>query len=308
MTKLVLTFVSLSLLCLACVHGAGSGSGTSLSARKELGTEAEHATLSAPSCGRPINGAKEISRPGGLVMFGEIHGTHEAPEFVLDFACQALSLGLKVRLGLELPAAESRAIERYLDSDGLESDRVELLSGAHWQREYQDGRSSEGMTDLLERARELRAAGLPLTVFVFDVDSWTEWNQRDAAMARTILGQASTDSSALVLTLSGNLHNRTKRGLPWDPEAVPMGTTIRMARNDALSFDIRHHGGSAWLCTQEDGCGAIALSGTRGPSRTIERWLVYDEHGYNGAYWLARITSAYPAISTLARGGSDSQQ
>lgn len=290
-----------SLLCLTCACAPGPSPDTNAPASGQSDTEPEPAAPppQAPSCGPPIAGAKAITRAGGLVMFGEIHGTHEAPDFVLSFACQALGAGLEVRLGLELPAAEASAVERYLDSDGLASDRAALLTGAHWQREEQDGRSSVGIADLLERARELRAAGLPLAVFVFDVDSWDEWNQRDAAMATSILGQANAHPSALVLTLSGNLHNRTMLGLPWDPEALPMGTSIRAARTDALSFDVRHHGGSAWICMQE-GCGATELSGADadGPSWAIERWPADDEHGYGGAYWLDTITSAPPAVST----------
>ncbi|WP_106089167.1 hypothetical protein [Enhygromyxa salina] len=251
-------------------------------------------------CGRSIDGARALTRAGALILFGEIHGTHEVAEFVGGFVCQGLATGVEVRLGLEVPAAQNDAVQRYLASSGLESDRAALLAGAHWQREDQDGRSSVAMGALLERARQWRAGGLPIAVFPFDVDGEHAWNERDAAMAARILAETQAHPDALVVTLSGNLHNRTVQGLPWDSEARPMGMSIHAARPDALSLDLRHHGGSAWIC-MSDGCGATELSGAvEGPAWAIERWSVADEFGYGGAFWVDSITAAAPAVMDLA--------
>ncbi|WP_146155510.1 hypothetical protein [Enhygromyxa salina] len=246
-------------------------------------------------CGPPIDGAGALTEAGALVLFGEIHGTHEVAEFVGGFVCQGLEMGLEVHLGLELPAAQADAVQSYLASEGLESDRAALLAGAHWQREDQDGRSSEAVAGLIERARQWRAAGRPIAVFTFDVDGEHEWNERDAAMATRILAETEAHPDALTVTLSGNLHNRTVQGLPWDPEARPMGGSIHAARPDASSLDLRHHGGSAWIC-MSDGCGPTELSGaSEGPSWAIERWPDADEFGYDGVFWVDTISAAAPA-------------
>jgi len=63
-------------------------------------------------------------------------------------------------------------------------------------------------------------------MFAFDPATYHDWNRRDAGMAENILARAAKAPDALVLTLTGNLHNRLTRGLPWDESLVPAGVHV----------------------------------------------------------------------------------
>ncbi len=250
-------------------------------------------------CGPAITGAEALLQGGRLVMLGEIHGSNEAPAFVGRLACHAARMGLEVQLGLELPRSEAPALAVYLDSEGSPEDRALLLAGAHWQRHDQDGRSSEAMLALIERIRELEAAGLALELFAFDADSWSDWNDRDAAMAEAIIARAKAHPRALVLTLSGNVHVRATPGQPWDPDAVPMGVHVRAARPDALALELRHDGGVVWACRageQGQVCGPMRVQGQeRSGALEIELSHERGEFCLDGAYWLRTLSPAPPA-------------
>lgn len=41
--------------------------------------------------------------PDNLALFGEIHGTREPPQHVLDVICNARRMGMPVKIGLEIP-------------------------------------------------------------------------------------------------------------------------------------------------------------------------------------------------------------
>lgn len=81
-----------------------------------------------------------------LVIFGELHGTKEAPDFVRQHICNPIQLKGKVVLGLEVPATSQRA----------------LLAQGHWKYNTPDGRSSVAMFELIELVRTQRAIGKPV--------------------------------------------------------------------------------------------------------------------------------------------------
>lgn len=247
-------------------------------------------------CGAEIPGLEDIVRPGRVVMLGELHGTREIPRFVGDVACHAARRGVPVRLGLEIPRGDRPALARFIAGPGDAAARTGLLASEHWQRPDQDGRSSEAMLALIDRVRALRSAGLDVDLFAFDIEAPTqEWNERDAAMAAAILEHAAAEPGALVLTLSGNLHNRTRPGLPWDPSAVPMGVHVRGQAASALSLDVRYVGGSAWIC--QESCGRAEVGGSpEGEPRRIALGAP-DEHGHDGVYAVGAITAAAPAVA-----------
>lgn len=280
-------------LVLACTHASEAPTRTPTTS-----TPAQQTTL---DCGPAIAGSEPLLQPG-LVMLGEMHGSHEIPALVGTLACHGAAQGLAVRVGLELPLAERDAVARYLASEGSEADVAALLQGEFWQRSEQDGRSSAAMLALLERIRVLQAAGAELDAFTFDRLPQGGWNERDAAMAAEILARSEAEPDALVITLSGNLHTRATTGLPWDPEAVPMAQHVRAVRADARTLDVRHGGGSVWACWMvEDGmsCGPME---TRSPplpeaieTPAIMLWSTRGEYEYDGVFVLEQLTPAPPA-------------
>lgn len=262
-------------------------------------------TATTPSttldCGPAIAGSEPILQPG-LVMLGEMHGSHEIPAFVGTLACHGAAQGLAVRVGLELPLTERDAVARYLASEGSESDVAALLQGEFWQRSEQDGRSSAAMLALLERVRVLKAAGAPLDAFAFDRIPQGSWNERDAAMAAEILARSEAEPDALVITLSGNLHTRATTGLPWDPEALPMAQHVRATRADARTLDLRHGGGSVWACWMVEDAMTCGPMETSSPPLSaaivppaIVLWPARGEYAYDGVFVLEHLTPAPPA-------------
>ncbi|MFV8750607.1 hypothetical protein ACNOYE_08645 [Nannocystaceae bacterium ST9] len=263
---------------------------------------AELERAAAVDCGPEIGGAAPLLHEGGVILLGEMHGSIEIPDFVGALACHAAREGLEIRLGLEIPRGEAPALATYLASAGGPDDRDALLAGEHWQRSGQDGRSSVAMLALIDRVRVLRAAGLALELFAFDVDVHGAWNDRDAAMAAAILAEQRAHPRALVLTLSGNLHVRTQAGLPWDPEAVPMGVHVRAGKPDTLALDVRYGGGSVWVCQPVEGggqaCGPMTLEGREpGEVPRIEIAGERDEAGIDGVFWLRELSPASPAVA-----------
>lgn len=255
----------------------------------------------AVDCGEAIEGADEVLRPGGLVMLGEMHGTRQIPAFTADLVCLGAARGLPVRLGVELPLGEQAAIDTYLAAPATPAtpaDRDALLSSDLWTRPDQDGRSSEAMLALIERVRTLRQAGLDVTLFSFDIENRGDWNARDARMAALILERASAEPQALVITLSGNVHNRITPGLPWSADAVPMGVIVHRARPDAISLDARYQEGTAWVCLSGTGCGVARLRGsTDSPERRLVMQTEPDANGYHGTFSVGAIEAAPPAVA-----------
>ena len=248
------------------------------------------------SCGAPIEGASPLLVPGGLVLLGELHGTREIPAFAADLACLAAARGLAVRLGVEIPITNGDAIARFVNGPEDPASRAALLALPHWARAQQDGRSSEALVALLERARALRAGGADLTVFAFDApDEGADWNDRDATMARSVLAQASASPHALTLVLTGDLHGWTVPGLPWDETAIPMGVHVLRARPDARSLRARSPGGTAWACAPE--CGVMSVEGdpSLGTARRVSLGEP-DEHGVHGTFTVGPVHAAPPAV------------
>jgi len=245
----------------------------------------------------PLPGAEPLLRPG-IVLLGEVHGTVEGPDAVSKLACLAVEAGLEVAVALEIPATEQDAVDRFL----AEGDREGLLSGAFWMRDYQDGRSSAAMFELLSTLGKLRAAGAAVDVF-FNDDPEADGG-RDRFMAETLAERVATDPGRLFLALVGNQHSRVGQGTRFDPDHEPMGLLLRRRLPEKVieSLELTHGGGTAWVCTGPDteDCGSRELSGRDG----VPGIEMYDDEGpgpYTGRYYVERITASPPAFELVVR-------
>jgi hypothetical protein len=238
-----------------------------------------------------------VVQPGGIVLFGEVHGTREIPGFVGDALCQAAASG-EVHLALEIPRTEQPRIDAYLASPGRPADRAALLSGPFWTDEFQDGRRSAAMAELIERARGLRAAGRALHVLAFDAAPDTKGGDRDAEMAKRILDAQAASPADRFLVLAGNIHTRTARGTPWNASYEPMGLHLVAAGRDVVSLDAAFATGTAWVCFSSKAaeCGAKKLRGQEGiVPRTIARLSVPSPEGFHGKYGVGPVSASPPA-------------
>lgn len=272
---------------------------TALACVKSAPPQAPRATLE-PLCGDDIEGASALAKPGGMVLLGEMHGTVEIPAFVAALTCQLARGGLPVQVGLELPRQEQPLLDRFLKSSGGPAAQEALLEGEFWQREVQDGRSSQAQLALLDSLRQQRAAGLPVEVFAFDDREITGQEPRERAMADAILKAHQKAPKALTLVLVGNLHARTKPGAHWDPDFLFTGAYLAREVPEIISLDAAYEDGDAWVCigAQASDCGVCKVRGNApeaGLTRKIHLSAAMDERGFSGFYAVGALTASPPA-------------
>lgn len=253
--------------------------------------------VAAGEC-RPIEGIEPLLKAGRVLLLGELHGTSESPAFALDVACHAAARKLPVVLGLELSDTEQGPVDRFLATEGTAEDRRRLLSGPIWQRDYQDGRNSRAMVDLIDGIRRLRRGGSTADIVLFDVPDPASGQSRDQAMGNKLAGAAAEAKDSMTIVLTGNRHSRTTRGSVRGSDDQPMGNVLvqRLAPGRVIALDVAHRGGSAWICTPD--CGLTRLKGAPGAGRwTIE---IDDETrppGHDGWYHVGEISASEPARS-----------
>ena len=84
---------------------------------------------------------------GKLLLFGEMHGSVEAPALISELAC-SLSKSQEIAVGLEVASHDQPQIDDYLKSRGETADVDKLTSSYFWQK-GKDGRSSAAMLHLI---------------------------------------------------------------------------------------------------------------------------------------------------------------
>jgi hypothetical protein len=254
------------------------------------------------SCGSEIAGKERLSVP--LVLVGEIHGTQEIPAAFGRLVCRAAAerRGKTILVGMEILSSAQSAIDTFLASEGGASADHALLAQEFWQREYQDGRSSEAMFHLLDELRRDRKAGLKIVVRALDPQHYDSPSDRDAAMAASLIDAIAAVRPAQTLVLVGNVHTRILNGYPWDAKAsyVPFGALLRARYDDLIALDVTTLGGSAWTCTSSSAadCGAHELRAheTTGPvPRVALDPAATPKTGYSGALIIGQVTASAPA-------------
>jgi hypothetical protein len=265
-------------------------------------------------CGLPIIGlAKQVQR-GGVLLLGEMHGTAEVPRFVAQLACQGAVGGMPVTVGLELPLENQARVDRFLDSPGTEDDWLKLMEAPFWRSPYPDGRSSEAVANMLEHLRQLRASGLDVDAFVFDHPK-AQGQEREDAMAATVRHHVESDDTRFYVVLSGNIHARTRQGLPWDSKYRPMGLLLEDTLDDVVALDMAYDSGSAWICAVDNQgkkdrleCGVREAKGKDNGDRFfVHTWGGANGEGYHGVFYVGPVSASAPAVMKgLGRpGGND---
>lgn len=229
-----------------------------------------------------IPGLNALLQPKRVILLGEIHGTQEAPEFVNQIVCVALNRNMSVTVGLELPNADQQGVELYLNSKGKKADQDQLLKLSFW--EYQDGRASLAMFELLEAIRQLRRKGESVDLLLFDNPNA---NDRDYDMALHILAKTIDKPTDLFVALSGNVHNEINQG------SGRMGRYVmdKLGEKNVISLNQGYVGGSAWVCLSS-GCGPIELGGNMGPNLGV---IMENQGTHNGFFGVDSIHASPPA-------------
>ncbi|MGY0651724.1 hypothetical protein ACW7GZ_07655 [Luteimonas sp. A537] len=225
-----------------------------------------------------------------LLLFGEIHGSVEAPALIGRIACSS-ALNEPTAIGLEVSTTEQEAIDIYLVSDGSEASKDKLLSRPFWQN-GNDGRSSVAMADLIEYVRALNQQGVPLTVFAFDAPTS---QSRDAALAQGIRDFHSANPSLPIIALMGNIHASQMPIQRGNQEIVTSGVLLQDL--EPTSVLIAYRSGTTWACMPD--CGIHQVNSKWGNSRELGFVGESPMPGYAIAYVLPGITASPPAVKSL---------
>ena len=241
--------------------------------------------------------------PGGTLLFGEIHGTQELPAFFGEAVCWT-SGHLPVQAGLELPPTEEGRMAAWFASAGSSADVEALTASPLWTGRLQDGRTSRAMVVLLDRLRLLMVEGRPIEVFLFDVRDQDHLAARDRMMAEVIAARVKAHPDALTMVLAGNVHAQKDKGVPWDPELVPMGWYLADAGVRVRSLNFSAPAGSAWTCRPDGECGPSAGPAIRplpsGSTIGIELFEQPLKGGFDGLFATPSLTASPPALQTPA--------
>ena len=232
---------------------------------------------------------------GSTVLVGDLHGTKEIPAFVGQLV-SALTAHGPVVLGLEISPAQLPGLDAFLASDGGAAAKAAALRDPWWRSEYQDGRRSVAMFELLEAMRRARAGGRRIEVACFDIDHGGEVDaeRREEVMAANVRALRGRDRAAAVVIYAGNLHTR-RAGVSFKPDFVWMAMRLAKAGVDFVSLNVRYSGGTAWTCTSANAadCGAHPLEGI--PHERGVHLEPSSDGGYDGWFGLGEINASPPA-------------
>ncbi|HZE89363.1 MAG TPA: hypothetical protein VE404_07445 [Verrucomicrobiae bacterium] len=252
-------------------------------------------------CGAPIAGADALTAP--VVLLGETHGTREIPEAFARLVCATAAArpGKTILVGLEIPASGQDLIDALVKGAGGPDAKKALLAQEFWQREYQDGRSSEAMLHLLDELRRFKGAGLAIEVRAMDPPGSPGQDERDAKMAGTILAAIESVNPAQTLVLCGDVHSRVQKGFPWDHAAsyVPLGARLA-AKHGTIGLNTSVASGTAWVCVtpKAEECGPKkALA--RGATGVLPRFgldaAAAATSGWSGSLFMQEVSASPPA-------------
>ncbi len=211
------------------------------------------------------------------ILVGEVHGTEQTPAFVAGLVCSLLNAGRPVVLALERSSEEQVAIDRYIDSEGSETDRQALLSNGAWTWPMQDGRNSQAVLALIDSIRLLRRAGQSVGILAmqhFPNPSLPKASKQpngpsgallsrmnDRFMADMIAAVMAQHPDHTIVALAGNFHTATTAAAWAEPGHQPVGEVLAALVPIYVIGLSAKEGGNSWNCTGPNDCGARAMIG-----------------------------------------------
>jgi len=228
----------------------------------------------------------------GVVLIGDLHGTREIPTFVGDLVA-TVARERPVVLGLEIPPGDTPSFDGFLASDGGTAARERLLADPWWRTEFQDGRRSAAMAELVEAMRARRAAGAKIDVDRIDTFAASA-EDRDRGMAHRVIELRKAHPDAVIVIYAGDLHTMRK-GVPRMPGYTWMAMQLAAEGVAFVSLNPHYEDGSAWVCHGANAadCGPSLTAGKPG-ARGIKLEPSPDGN-YDGWFGLGPITASPPA-------------
>lgn len=255
-----------------------------------------------------------------FVVFGETHGTKEAPAFIAALTCAVAKGGQRVLVAIEHNASADASLQAAWSRPNEEFGEALLETG--WSGR-EDGVASEAMFDLVTGLHRLKQEGFAISIVAFngarDEDQRSRWahipgqGSHEAAQAENIANAAAQGEYDIVVVLVGSLH-AIRQSIELN------GTTIDpMARQlsqygEVIALEMRHAGGTAWNCGLKPGitpqpgvqitdadieCAGHPVSATqRSGARHAIELASWDGRGPlnrdDGWFWVGTISASPP--------------
>ncbi len=234
------------------------------------------------------------------LIFGELHGTQEAPRAFAEIVCEAARQG-PVIVGIERSETMQAAIQAYIDSRGTLEDEAALLAGVFDGSGW--GLSSEAILALFQRLQGLKQAGSDIRVTAFrngKMGPGGDQNPYEAGLADSLVRAYQKTPNARVLVLVGNIHARLveKEAFSNRPGFSPMA--LHLPRDERLTFNLGYAGGTAFNCTAQ-GCAerpAQASPISAAPGLHLDG----ASPAYDGIWFVGKISAARPIGGTQDKG------
>lgn|GEM_PF-396242 len=309
---------------LAIIAATVSGAGLLAASNASIGDQANRlaAVRARPNCLMPDGWAQVAARKPHFVIFGENHGTEEAPKFVGDIACALAAKGEHVLVAVEHDSSQNAAFQAAWS---LEQSQFEAaLRVAGW-KDREDGVTSEAMFHLLVRLHSLKDAGGSISIVAFNGARDEAQHERfkalpgqgphEAAQAENIREVSQRHRYDHVLVLVGNLHARKheveRGGFTFKPMAMLLAPP-----DEIVTLNMVAAKGTSWNCMLKPGhkpqagkpimadaieCGVHAYSGDGNLQRLPFISLkpvagIVPGDNYDGFYWLGNIHGSRPAV------------
>ncbi|HEX8468857.1 MAG TPA: hypothetical protein VF620_13735 [Allosphingosinicella sp.] len=273
-------------------------------------------------CAVPAGWSEVAKRRTRYIIFGESHGSSEAPAFVGKTACGLARKGERLLVAIEHQAPENDALQAAWKLPKSQFPAALRLTG--W-KGRNDGVGSEAMFELLLRLHSLKSDGKRIDVVGFNGARDSAQGERfkdlpgqgphEAAQAENIRVAAEAKAYDHVLVLVGNLHARkqpvVRGGVSFEPMAM------RLAPPQAITSLLMTHGsGSTWSCRLKPGVvldpkkplPPNSLDCANHPTRGVAEldkppFLALGtmpgsdpDPAYDGFFWVGPVTGSPPAV------------
>lgn len=279
-------------------------------------------TLEPAACTAPEGWDEVTERNPEFVIFGELHGTTEAPALIARILCAEAMSGHRVLLAVEHSA--------YYNSGWQEAWKLPTeafraaLPNLGW-RGQEDGVASEAMLSLVLGAHALQNKGAVIDIVAFNGARDSAQKARfadlpsqgphEAAQAENVAEAAASKDYDRVIVIVGGLHAATAPLSIGGPPFEPMAMRLR-DYGTVLSLAMQHAGGKSWNCQLAPGrqpapgqpvtdemvaCAAFP-SGAEGASDRPPHITVGEfadpnlERRFDGTFWLGPISASPPAF------------
>ncbi len=237
-------------------------------------------------CGASFD-VSEVLDTNHLLIFGEIHGTKEIPEFMSTLVCNALATKKEVVLLLEYPVSINSDIKTFINSKGTIKDKQKLVNTKVWQNSFQDGRTSLAMLEMLYDLSIYKKQTGRLVVETFaDYSSINEKTNVEQAYANKAKAIYSANPHSLVVMLVGNYH-----GNPSFKNSM-----VNLLSVPFVYFELDAPEGESWSCKPE--CGVSKIRRNNNLTKVTTKLNFDSSKRVQQVINLGKYTASYPAKNT----------